>query len=110
MYIFYSLGNFINYTKSVARGVFNRFLGGMAHIIIGKENNKVIIKEVKFIPLITHIYPENKKITTFKVKDYNLNMADSNYVRVEKDRTFSYENMIETFKNVVDKKFLDFNL
>ena len=110
MYIFYSLGNFINYTKSVARGVFNRFLGGMAHIIIGKENNKAIIKEVKFIPLITHIYPENKKITTFKVKDYSSNMADNNYVRVEKDKTFTYENMIDTFKNVVDKKFLDFNL
>ena len=37
------------------KDVFKRFLGGLAHIIIGKEKNKIIIKEVKFIPLITHI-------------------------------------------------------
>jgi poly-gamma-glutamate synthesis protein (capsule biosynthesis protein) len=110
MYIFYSLGNFINYTSSVGKNIFRRFLGGMAHIIIGKEDNQVLIKDVKFIPLVTHIYPENKKVTTFKVKDYSENMAKNNYVKIDKNTDFSYENMIDTFKSVVDEKFLDFNL
>ena len=110
MYIFYSLGNFINYTSSVGKNIFRRFLGGMAHVIITKENSKVIIKDVKFIPLVTHIYPENKKVTTFKVKDYSENMAINNYVITEKNTDFSYENIIDTFKNVVDEEFLDFNL
>ena len=110
MYIYYSLGNFINYTSNSGKNVFRRFLGGMAHIIIGKEDNKVLIKDVKFIPLVTHIYPENKKVTTFKVKDYNENMAKTNYVTIDKNTDFSYENMIDTFKSVVDEKFLDFNL
>ena len=109
MYIFYSIGNFINSTSSRKKGVFWRFLGGMAHIIIGRLNNKVIIKEVKFIPLITHIYEESKKVTTFKVKDYNKNMAKESYVGIEYDQSFSYNNMIDTFKNVIDKDFLDFN-
>ena len=82
----------------------------MAHIIIGKEDNQVLIKDVKFIPLVTHIYPENKKVTTFKVKDYSENMAKNNYVKIDKNTDFSYENMIDTFKSVVDEKFLDFNL
>ena len=110
MYIFYSLGNFISSGASRKKNVFWRYLGGMAHIIIGKKNNKVIIKEVKFIPLITHIYPENKKVTTFKVKDYNENMAKNNYVGIRYDKTFSYDNMMDIFKNTIDKNFLDFDL
>ena len=110
MYIFYSLGNFISSGASKKKNVFWRYLGGMAHIIIGKKNNKVIIKEVKFIPLITHIYPENKKVTTFKVKDYNENMAKNNYVGIRYDKTFSYDNMMDIFKNTIDKDFLDFDL
>ena len=46
MFIFYSLGNFINSSSSKKRNVFWRFLGGMAHIIIGKSNNKFVVKEV----------------------------------------------------------------
>ena len=110
MYIFYSLGNFINSTSSRKKNVFWRFLGGMAHIIIGKVNNKPVIKNIKFIPLITHIIPENKKVTTFKVKDYSENMAKNNYVGIEYDKTFTYNNMIDVFKNTIDKDFLDFNL
>ena len=110
MYIFYSLGNFINSTSSRKKNVFWRFLGGMAHIIIGKVNNKPVIKNIKFIPLITHINPENKKVTTFKVKDYSENMAKNNYVGIEYDKTFTYNNMIDVFKNTIDKDFLDVNL
>ena len=110
MYIFYSLGNFINSTSSRKKNVFWRFLGGMAHIIIGKVNNKPVIKNIKFIPLITHIIPENKKVTTFKVKDYSENMAKNNYVGIRYDKTFSYDNMMDIFKNTIDKDFLDFDL
>ena len=109
MYIFYSIGNFINSTASRKKNTFWRFLGGMAHIIIGRVNNKVVIKELKFIPLITHIFEDSKKVTTFKVKDYNESMAKQNYVRIEYDKNFSYDNMMDTFKSVVDKDFLDFN-
>ena len=109
MFIFYSLGNFINSSSSKKRNVFWRFLGGMAHIIIGKSNNKFVVKEVKFIPLITHIYEDNKKVTTFKVKDYNKSMAKNNYIKIKNDESYSYENMIDIFKSVIDKKFLDFN-
>ena len=109
MYVFYSIGNFINYTSESKKDVFKRFLGGLAHIIIGKEKNKIIIKEVKFIPLITHIYRASNKVTTFKVKDYNKKMAKKNYVK-KKDKSFSYKKIFETFKNIVDNKFLDFDL
>jgi len=109
MYIFYSIGNFINATSRRGKNIFWRFLGGMAHIIIGKEKNKAFIKEVKFIPLITHIYGKNGKITTFKVKDYNENMAENNYISTEYDKDFSYENMIHIFKSVINEEFLDFN-
>ena len=70
----------------------------------------MLSKIFKFIPLITHIIPENKKVTTFKVKDYSENMAKNNYVGIEYDKTFTYNNMIDVFKNTIDKDFLDFNL
>ena len=100
----------VNSNSSRKKIVFWRFLGGMAHIIIGKVNNKPAIKNIKFIRLITHIIPENKKVATFKVKDYSENMAKNNYVGIEYDKTFTYDNMIDVFRNAIDKDFLDFNL
>ena len=35
---------------------------------------------------IYHIIPENKKVATFKVKDYSENMAKNNYVGIEYDK------------------------
>ena len=58
---------------------------------------------------INIVYEDSKKVTTFKVKDYNENMAKESYVGIEYDQSFSYNNMIDTFKNVIDKDFLDFN-
>jgi len=111
MYIFYSIGNFINATSQRGKDIFLRFLGGMAHVIIGRnKNNKVVVKEIKFIPLITHIFEKYKKTSTFKVKDYNKTMAEKNYVGIEYDNTYSYENMIQTFKKVVHPYFLDFEI
>ena len=110
MYVFYSLGNFINATRSRGKNVFWRFLGGMAHVIIGRNKyNKVVVKDIKFIPLITHIF-ENKKITTYKVKDYNKTMAENNFVGKKFDVTFSYDNMINIFKTVINSQYLDFEL
>ena len=36
-------------------------------------------------------------------------MAKKNYVK-KKDKSFSYKKIFETFKNIVDNKFLDFDL
>ena len=110
MYVFYSIGNFINATALRGKNIFWRFLGGMAHVIIGRDkSNKVVVKDIKFIPLITHIF-ENKKISTFKVKDYNKTMAQNNFIEKEFDNTFSYDNMMNIFKTVISSKYLDFNL
>ena len=88
---------------------FWRFLGGMAHIIIGRDKNmKVIVKDIEVIPLITDVF-ENKKFSTFKVKDYNKTMANNNFVKNIFDQDYTYENMINIFKEVVNKDFLDFN-
>ena len=110
MYVFYSIGNFINATRSRGKNIFWRFLGGMAHVIIGRnKQKKVVVKDIKFIPLITHVF-ENKKISTFKVKDYNKTMAQNNFIEKEFDNTFSYDNMMNIFKTVISSKYLDFNL
>ena len=82
----------------------------MAHVIFGRNNDGVVVvKEAKFIPLITHVY-KDLKITTFKVKDYSLGMAFNNYIKKIFDNTYSYYNMINFFKDIIDQKFLDFNL
>jgi len=105
--IFYSLGNLINASNKKGKGVYRQFCGGMADIVIEKKKKgKTYIKKAKFVPLITH-FDKNFNSTVYKVEDYNRKLAKENMVGKYWDDDFSYDKMIEHFKEVVDEKYLD---
>ena len=71
----FSLGNFIS--CQVKQGT---MLGGMADVLIEKENGKTSVKSVKVLPLVTHTDEEYSYFTTYFLKDYNDDLAAENKI------------------------------
>ena len=55
-------------------------LGGMADVLIEKENGKTSVKSVKVLPLVTHTDEEYSYFTTYFLKDYNDDLAAENKI------------------------------
>lgn len=71
MLVYYSLGNYISYQKEAPR-----MLGGMAKIILSKEEGKVIIKDASITPIVTHYEKEPKfSYGVYKLSDYTLEQS-----------------------------------
>lgn len=91
MLVYYSLGNFVNWTSGEGAGVANRMVGGMADVTIGRdENNQVVVKDYDVIPLVCHVTPGQGGVTVYKMSDYTAEMAGQNKI-INQDSTFSYE-------------------
>ena len=91
MLVYYSIGNFINSTADSGRGIGKRVVGAMAEVeIIRDENGNVVIGDYGVTPLVTQIMAGPGNITTYKLEDYNQELADTNQMSW-KDPNFSYE-------------------
>lgn len=91
MLVYYSIGNFINSTADSGRGIGERVVGAMAEVeIIRDENGNVVIGDYGVTPLVTQIMAGPGNITTYKLEDYNQELADTNQMSW-KDPNFSYE-------------------
>lgn len=91
MLVYYSLGNFVNWTSSSGEGIANRMVGGMAEITIGKdENGEAFIVEYGVEPLVTHLTEGSNGVTTYLLSDYTEEMAKENAI-TQQDAAFSLE-------------------
>lgn len=82
--VYYSLGNFISAQQAAPR-----MLGAMAEITLEKDNDgKVFIKDYGVTPLVTHRVFGCGEITTYKLKDYNDELASRSTI-LTLDDTFS---------------------
>ena len=91
MLVYYSLGNFVNWTSGQGAGVANRMVGGMADVTIGYDNkNRVVIKDYGVIPLVCHVTSGKGGVTVYKLEDYTPELAAQNQI-INQDSTFSYE-------------------
>ena len=58
MLVYYSLGNFVNWTSSSGDGIANRMVGGMAEITVGlDEAGKGFIVDYGVNALVTQVEP-----------------------------------------------------
>lgn len=89
MLVYYSLGNFVNWTSGKGTGVANRMVGGMAQIQLKKENDKVVIKEYGVKPLVTHVEEGYGGVKTYALSDYSETLGEANLIR-KQDSTFSF--------------------
>ena len=91
MLVYYSLGNFVNWTSSSGDGIANRMVGGMAEITVGlDEAGRGFIVDYGVNVLVTQVELGHNGVTTYFLKDYTDEMAGKNAI-MEQDANFSRE-------------------
>ena len=95
MLVYYSIGNFVNWTSSSGAGIANRMVGGMAEITVGKDQNGVVyIKDYGVEPVVCHLTEGINGVTVYFLEDYGTVLAGENEIR-KQDDNFSYEYCVE---------------
>ena len=90
MLVYYSLGNFVNWTGESGNGIANRMVGGMAEVTLEYVDGAVNIVEYGVEPVVTHLEQGINGVTVYKLNDYTTQMADANQIRLQ-DAAFSKE-------------------
>ncbi len=81
MLVYYSLGNFVNWTSGTGAGVSNRMLGGMADVLLQrKEDGTVRIAEYGVIPVVCHVTSGTDGVTVYPLYDYTDELGATNEI------------------------------
>ena len=89
MLIYYSLGNFVNWTSGTGAGVADRMLGGMADVTIRREEDgEVAIAEYGVIPLVCHVTSGAGGVTVYPLYEYTDALGAENEITAQ-DPDFS---------------------
>lgn len=91
MLVYYSLGNFVNWTSSSGDGIANRMVGGMAEITLGMdENGEAFIVDYDVEALVCHLEEGVNGVTVYPLSEYTDEMAQKNAI-ITQDPNFSKE-------------------
>lgn len=91
MLVYYSLGNFVNWTSGTGEGVANRMVGGMAEVTICKnEDGETYISDYGVEPLVCHLSEGSNGVTTYLLSEYSQQLASENMI-IMQDSEFSLE-------------------
>lgn len=103
----YSLGNFIS-----AQSVGQNLIGGILNFDVtmridenAEENQRPIIDNIEFIPVITHYDGKYHDIRIYPLDMYTRELADSHGVRSMSK--FGYEYIFEVLDKNISDKYLD---
>lgn len=100
MLVYYSLGNFVNWTSGTGEGVANRMVGGMAEVTVGRdEMGEVKIKDYGVQPLVSHVTSGPGGVTTYFLEDYSEKLGKANEI-VSQDADFSLQYCIDLCDSV----------
>ena len=100
MLVYYSLGNFVNWTSSEGEGVANRMVGGMAEVTITRNSTgEVEISDYGVRPLISHVTSGPEGVSAYFLEDYSAQLEEKNEI-VSQDPEFSLEYCIDLCNSV----------
>lgn len=100
MLVYYSLGNYVNWTSSSGEGIANRMVGGMAQVTIGrKEDGEVFIENYGVEPLVAHLEEGVNGVTVYFLDEYTEELAAANEI-MKQDSAFSLQYCRELCKRV----------
>lgn len=88
MLVYYSLGNYINFTSDSGDGVRQRAVGAMAEVTLSIEEGAVAISDYGVTPLISHMVEGTNQPTVYTIYDYTEALAGENAMS-QKDPSFS---------------------
>ncbi len=93
--VYYSLGNYVNWTSGGGSKVTARMVGGMASVVLKQnKSGQVHIKKHDVIPLVSHLEERKDGVTVYKLSEYNEELAGNNAI-IKQDSSFSYEKCAE---------------
>ena len=90
MLVYYSLGNFVNWTSGSGAGIANRMVGGMARVMLMQEDDRVVIAEYGVTPVVCHLEKGTNGVTVYTLEDYTAELGAANQI-VHQDASFSLE-------------------
>lgn len=91
MLVYYSLGNFVNWTSGTGEGVANRMVGGMAQVTLERAGDgRVHIADYGVMPLVCHVERGMDRVTVYALSDYTEELAEKNAI-IQQDAAFSLE-------------------
>lgn len=91
MLVYYSLGNFVNWTSGTGDGVANRMVGGMARITLSKDvSDNIVISDYGVEALVCHVEAGTNGVTVYPLSGYTDELSDRNAIRAQ-DGHFSRE-------------------
>ena len=103
MLVYYSLGNFVNWSGENRDGVANRFLGGMAKVTISlDEGGNPMIADYGVIATVTHVEKKTNGVYTTRLSEYTQELSLTSEV-IKQDDVFSKEYL----EGVADKVWGD---
>ena len=101
--VYYSLGNFINWTSGRGSGVADRMLGVMADVTVSRDpDGKAYIKDYGVRPLVAHVESKINGSTVYFLEDYTQAKSFLNDIR-KRDSSFSYEYCEELCEKIIGK-------
>lgn len=100
MLVYYSLGNFVNWTSGTVKGTANRMVGGMANVTIElDETGKAYIADYGVRAVVCHVENRQNGITVYPLEDYSEELASQNAIRSQDD-DFSYAYCVDLCNQV----------
>lgn len=100
MLIYYSLGNYVNWTSSSGKTIANRMVGGMATVTITlDEDGNTIISDYGIEALVCHLEAGTNGVTTYFLSDYTQELASQNVI-CSQDSNFSKEYCVDLCNDV----------
>lgn len=91
MLVYYSLGNFVNWTSGTGDGVANRMVGGMAQVTLQRTaDGQVEIAQYGVLPVVCHVEEGRDGVTVYALSDYTEELAGRNAITLQ-DAAFSLE-------------------
>jgi len=98
--VYYSLGNFLNWTSGTGEGVANRMVGGMARVTLKVGGDgEVRISDWGVEPLVCHLTKGFGGVTVYPLSDYTAGMAEENEI-VKQDGNFSLKYCLDLAEKV----------
>ena len=105
MLVYYSLGNFVNWTSGTGKGTTNRMVGGMATVSLKKSaDGEVSIDDYGIKALVCHVTPEHAGIRVYPLSTYTENLAANNAIRGQ-DSSFSKAQCVDLCNRVWGNKW-----
>ena len=105
MLVYYSIGNYVNWTSGTGPGTSNRMVGGLALVNIGRdESGEAVITDYGVEGIVCHLTKEKGGITVYRISDYDDELARSNGI-LSQDPDFSKQYCIDLCNKVWGNKW-----